>query len=171
MKIIYVIALFIVLAPYTALANKPCTELEYKQFDFWLGSWHVKAKNSKSSNKSQSQISRILNGCVILEEYSTPNGFEGKSLNIFDKSTNTWHQTWTDNTGLLLQLDGKWNGKSMILAGKGKTQTGEMALHKISWTPEKSGQVRQVWQQSLDNGKSWQPLFDGIYTKHTEHSF
>ena len=140
-----------------------CKGENYRAFDFWLGNWQVttSADNAIRHNK----ISSINNGCTLLEEYSTPSGYLGKSLNIYNKQTQKWHQTWTDNSGLLLKLDGGLVGESMVMKGITKGSSGIAILNKITWTPSKNGTVRQFWQTSVNNGKTWQVVFDGLYTK------
>ncbi len=144
---------------YTAACQTP----EYQQFDFWLGHWRV--SNPQNNQISESIISSINNGCTILEEYSTPSGYQGKSLNIYDASSKKWHQTWTDNTGLLLQLSGHFDGTSMILQGITKAATGQEVLNRITWTATHKNTVNQHWQTSQDHGKSWQTAFNGTYIR------
>jgi len=54
---------------------------QYKQFDFWVGEWEVTAEGRKVADSS---IQRIVNGCVIYENYMQPDGYLGKSFNFFD---------------------------------------------------------------------------------------
>ena len=143
----------------SAHAKESCTEAEYKQFDFWLGEWQV--TNPENDQISESKISKILGGCVLLEEYKTPSGFQGKSLNIYNKQQKTWHQSWTDNSGLLLQLNGGLVNGAMILEGAITDDKGK----KLSWSLLENNNVRQHWQQSVDAGSSWVTLFDGTYTR------
>lgn len=143
-----------------------CTAPEYQQFDFWLGSWQV--TSGASSQISENNISKINKGCGLLEEYHTPSGYYGKSLNIYDKQSKQWHQTWIDSSGLLLQLSGQFDGKSMIMTGAGKNVKGEAIINKITWTPQVNGSVRQLWQISSDDGENWQTVFDGNYQKISE---
>jgi hypothetical protein len=35
--------------------------------------------------------------------------------------------------------------------------------NRITWTPHPDGSVRQLWEQSTDEGKTWQVAFDGLY--------
>ena len=48
----------------------------------------------------------MLGGCVLHEAYSTPTGYVGNSFNAYDRATGSWHQTWVDNAGTVLKLDG-----------------------------------------------------------------
>lgn len=144
-------------------AQEQCADKGYQQFDFWLGEWQV--SNSQNSQTSRSKISKILNGCVILEEYTAESGYQGKSLNIYNNKSQQWHQTWTDNDGLMLQLDGRLINGSMVLMGTVTNAQGDPLLQRITWTPLAAGDVRQHWQQSTDNGTTWTTLFDGHYRK------
>lgn len=138
-----------------------CQSEHYRQFDFWLGKWQV--SNPSNNQISSSKISLINNGCGILEEYSTPSGYQGKSLNIYNVQTGKWHQTWTDNTGLLLQLNGEFKNGKMVLIGETLSQQGKRVTNQISWQLLKDGRVNQVWKTSMDDGKTWQTVFNGFY--------
>ncbi|MCO7189762.1 hypothetical protein [Pseudoalteromonas sp. XMcav2-N] len=143
-------------------ARSLCDSPQYHAFDFWVGEWRVMSKGQFAGN---SKITKILNGCVILEEYQAVSGYQGKSLNIFDKQQQQWHQSWTDNAGLLLQLNGNRDNNGMVLQGPGQDSEGKPVLHRITWQPKKNDTVHQHWQSSSNNGKSWQTLFYGIYHK------
>lgn len=139
-----------------------CDDKAYRQFDFWLGKWQVTTHTDKIIRHNK--ISLINDGCTLLEEYSTPSGYAGKSFNIYDKQHQTWHQTWVDNSGLLLQLDGKKEGNQMILSGY-SIQDDNRILNRITWTDNKNGSVRQHWEIKQSNTKTWETIFDGLYTK------
>lgn len=149
----------------SAYATTPCQSSEHKAFDFWLGNWQV--TSDADDVKRLNKITKINHGCTILEEYSTPSGYVGKSLNIYDQQTQQWHQTWTDSAGLLLQLSGNIIEGSMVMRGTTISATKQEILNRITWTPNKNGSVRQHWQVSDDHGKHWQTLFDGYYQKVT----
>ncbi len=85
---------------------------------------------------------------------------------MYDAARGVWHQTWVDNGGLLLTIEGGLQGASMVLTGTmaRKTPQGEL-LDRISWTPEADGSVRQVWEVSADAGTNWQVIFDGRYQR------
>ncbi|MCC2617266.1 hypothetical protein LJ739_13515 [Aestuariibacter halophilus] len=138
-----------------------CETQHYQAFDFWLGQWRVETASGKLAGHNR--IEKTLNGCVVTEHYTTAKGYEGNSLNIYDRQTGQWHQTWMDNSGLLLQLDGGMVDNAMVLQGQGKNAQGEPVTHRITWTPNPNGTVRQHWESSTDSGVTWQTLFDGTY--------
>ncbi|QDP02617.1 hypothetical protein FNC98_15445 [Thalassotalea sp. PS06] len=167
-KPIRLLALIFTGFAWPAMANSNCTDPGYSQFDFWLGEWQVINETPGNRNNgnapSSSKISKILGDCSILEEYQTPTGFAGKSLNIFNKQNDSWHQTWVDNSGLLLQLDGQFSEGVMTMTGTIKDKDGKDVEQKISWRALDNGDVRQIWEQRDAEG-NWQVLFNGRYVK------
>lgn len=143
-------------------APRPCGQPEASQFDFWLGEWEVLAKDKVVGHNL---ISRIHGGCTLLEEYEATGGvFEGKSFNYFDPADDHWHQVWVDNSGTRLHLKGEFAEGRMVMSGK-RLFKGAHVIDRISWTDNSDGTVRQLWELSSDDGKSWQVLFDGLYRR------
>lgn len=140
----------------------PCSGDESRQFDFWLGQWDVTVVGS-GQTAGTSSITAILGDCVLLEEYETPSGYVGKSFNAYDRVTGQWHQTWVDNQGQVLKLDGGIEGGKMVLSGAGKDSQGNAIVNRITWTPHEDGSVQQTWDISKDGGGSWTNVFDGMY--------
>ena len=139
---------------------KPCNTPEYRQFDFWVGDWNVESAAAPGT-VSHNRITLINDGCTLREEYDTPQGYVGTSLNFYDSGRKGWHQTWIDNQGGGLVLEGGLQGRDMVL------QSAEAAgqIQRITWTPLPDGRVRQHWQSSADAGKTWTTAFDGMYTR------
>jgi hypothetical protein len=143
-----------------------CESAEHAQFDFWVGEWRVE-RASDSAVVGHNIITKKLGGCVLHESYTTPAGYAGESLNIYDGSRGVWHQTWVDVGGLLLRLDGGLRGEAMVMEGPGKDAQGREIINKISWSvvdgdPDR---VRQHWEVSGDGGDTWTTAFDGIYVR------
>ncbi len=103
-------------------------------------------------------------GCVLHERYSTGDGYSGQSFNIYDASRKVWHQTWVDSSGELLILEGELVGESMILTGRATGADGQAVEHRITWTPQPGGSVRQHWESAVAGGE-WETVFDGMYTR------
>ena len=134
---------------------KPCNTEAHRAFDFWIGEWIVTipAMPGRTANSS---ITLSNNGCSIHEHYRTPTGYTGNSINFFDSTANKWHQTWIDNQGTPLYLDGNPQDGKMVLANENS---------RITWTALPDGRVRQHWQQTSDGGETWNTSFDGYYHK------
>ena len=147
---------------------KLCNSSEYRQFDFWIGQWSVISDGQPAGTNS---IHLIHGGCALQENWqgSGEGGISGTSFNIYDQATGRWHQTWVDDSGTLLQLDGGLIDGVMVLSGQRPARDGTgMTQHRISWTPNPDGSVRQLWEASKDEGGSWAVLFDGLYIKAPE---
>ena len=152
----------------TAAANQartmPCDNAQNRQFDFWLGQWEVTNPAGKLAGRSR--IESLLDGCVLLENWDSPSGVSGKSFNIFNATTGHWEQFWVDNSGSRLHLRGGMHEGSMVLEGaqdKPDAATGIVQRERITWTPHADGSVRQHWEASTDDGKTWKTSFDGLY--------
>ena len=134
-----------------------------RQFDFWVGNWDVTVAGKPAG---VNRIEKILDGCALLENWQGVGGMSGKSLNFYDPRRERWHQTWVDDRGGSLGLDGAFAGGKMVLTGTKKDPaTGKTTIDRITWTPLPADQVRQVWETSTDDGKSWTVAFDGLYTR------
>jgi hypothetical protein len=147
-------------------ATRPsaCTGSEYSRFDFWVGDWEV--HNAAGKLAGTSHIEKILGGCAIQEHWSGAGGGNGTSLNLYDAISRKWHQTYVDNGGLLLQLDGDIAGGRMVLSGTLPAQQGGgTTMERISWMPLAGGAVRQLWERSADGGATWSTVFDGRYSR------
>jgi len=142
--------------------RKPCRTPEFRQFDFWLGEWDVESAAAPGTI-SRNRITAINDGCTLREEYTTPSGYAGTSLNFYDTARKAWHQTWIDNQGGALYLAGGLEGDSMVLESDGA----DGAVQRIRWTPLGDGSVRQHWEQTGDGGKTWTTVFDGYYTRRS----
>jgi hypothetical protein len=69
-----------------------------------------------------------------------------------------------DSSGLLLTIEGRWDGKSMVLEGLLPSAGGAPSRQRITWTPNADGSVRQLWEAQDEKG-AWSVAFDGRYTR------
>jgi hypothetical protein len=146
-----------------APAPKPCSTPEHRQFDFWVGDWEVTQPDGTVAGTNRIDI--ILGGCVLQESWKSANGRSvGHSFNLYARD-GRWHQTWVDNSGLLLELVGGLEDGRMVMSQERTTPEGQKALHEISWTKLETGQVKQHWRVTTDNGQTWKDVFVGIYTR------
>ena len=141
-----------------------CCHEKAKQFHFWVGEWE--AYNPKGKLAGTNRIVLMEGNCVMQENWiSAGSGVTGTSYNFYNTTTNKWQQLWLDNQGGNLQLEGEWNGSTMILQSKPtKNGQGQLQVDRITWTPNADGTVRQLWETSTD-GANWSVAFDGLYRK------
>ena len=154
--------LLAVTASSAAQPVQPCSDSAYRQFDFWLGEWSVHKPDGTVGGTNS--IKSEYGGCVLHERYTTPGGYQGESLNTFDAARKVWHQTWVDNSGMLLLLEGRLTDRNMVLEGQTLGSDGATTKHRITWTPNPDGTVRQKWE-STDAKGELKVVFDGLYKR------
>ncbi len=144
-------------------ATPPCAAGPYREFDFWVGAWDVRDAAGKAAGVNQ--ISNEENGCVIVEHWRSAQGGTGQSYNYYNPATQKWNQLWI-GLGILLHMEGGYAEGAMRLEGplqyiaQGKTTT-----LRGTWTALPDGRVRQLFEESEDEGKTWALWFDGYYTR------
>lgn len=143
----------------------PCNTPEYRQFSFWLGEWDVKSAGAATSSATNS-LTSVHGGCVMMEQY-VAGAYSGMSINFYDATTKKWHQTWSDNGGGSLYLEGGLNTNGSMVLSDENFETSKITgtINKITWTLNPDKSVQQLWENSTDGGKTWATAFDGIYTK------
>ncbi len=158
-------ALVFLVAPtiLAAQAAPTCTDAKHHQFDFWIGDWDVTLPNGDRAGHNL--IEPILGGCALRESWTGARGSNGTSTNAFDRVRGKWHQTWVDDSGSLIMLDGAFADGKMVLSGETKDTAGRKVINRITWQETAPGAVRQLWEASRDGGATWNVLFDGRYRK------
>jgi len=144
-----------------AIAGR-CHGEPYHQLDFWLGHWEV--HNPAGGMEGNNTVTSENDGCVVMERWSSPDQ-TGTSLNFYDFRTHLWYQQWVDSFGNTLSLSGGIIDGKMTLTGNRLTPKGEMAKERTVWYFDKQNRLRNVWDYSLDGGKTWILRFDGVYKR------
>jgi hypothetical protein len=137
--------------------SRRCDTTRDRQFDFFVGEWDVFDRGG-STKAADVRVERILDGCVLREDYSDPSGLLGHSLSSFDTKTGEWQQTWVTNRGQLVVIHGVLEGKELAFTGWRHDGDVEV-LVRARWIPE-GASIRQKAETSADGGKTWRPWFD-----------
>lgn len=128
--------------------------------------WEAYDADNLSVPVAHAIVTRILDGCVLHEDYRGTNGSHGESFTTFDTGRNVWHQSWVTNRGALLVIEGQMQNGAMTLSGEDRTPDGKRRLVRGTWSPVKDG-VSEVAARSMDGGKTWTPWFDLIFRPST----
>lgn len=149
---------------------RPCAyAAEYRQFDFWVGEWEVRSSTAPPGlPPARSRIELVEDECVIAEHYANAAGYSGRSLNVYDRDTKRWEQFWVDNKGGRHHYVGTGRDGNLYYEADGVRFGGPGAPPgkvKMTFFAQGRDQVRQLIEQSLDGGKTWAVVFDGIYTR------
>jgi len=142
-----------------------CCTAKHLEFDFWIGTWNV--TNPEGTVAGKNVIEKIQGQCVLRENWKSANGnYTGTSNNFYNFKTEQWEQIWLDNQGGSLHLKGNKVGNQMILkTDEEKNKDGIPFYHRITWTHNADGTVRQYWE-TVTNGTDVTVAFDGLYKKN-----
>lgn len=142
----------------------PCrARAEHRGFDFWIGQWDVSAAGQTAGS---SDVRLILGDCVVFENWESAAGMSGKSFNFYDAGERHWRQIWVDDTGSVIEFTGQIvDGAMLYTATTRDPDSGEETRHKLTFTANEDGTVRQLWEQSAGSDGAWQVAFDGRYER------
>ena len=148
-----------------AVKAYPCEHDEaFRAFDFWVGDWEVHGPAGGLAGTNT--IERAERGCVLIENWTSVRGGTGTSINYLDRITGEWVQVWNAEGGSQIQIRGGMTDDGMLLVGTlHDIASGSTTPFRGLWTPLPDGRVRQFFEQSTDNGKSWTVWFEGFYTR------
>ena len=143
----------------------PCAHREgFQDFDFWVGEWDVHLANGRPAGSNS--IKAVERGCALTEHWTNVIGGTGMSINYLDKTSGEWVQVWNAEGGSQIIIRGGLTDDGMALEGYiHYVANGTTAPLRGLWTPLPDGRVRQYFEQSNDDGKTWVPWFEGFYTR------
>ncbi len=153
-----------------APAASPCSAPEHRQFDFWAGDWSVEETGAPGRTVASSREEIILGGCVLLENYSEPEGYSGKSVNFYDVFLKRWRQMWIDAAGNTSEFTGEFRDGAMRFEGESHVALGKRVFRRLTFTPLGENSVRQRSEASAD-GKVWRVNYDYTYVRRSTPKF
>jgi len=163
-KITIVLSLFFSLSFFAQNNDCICCTEKYTEFDFWIGTWVV--TNPDGSQAGTNTIVKLQENCLLQENWASANGkVTGTSNNFYNYKADQWEQIWVDNMGGNLHLKGNRVGNQMILKTDEEfNNNGEPFYHRITWTLNPDGSVRQYWE-TITNEDDITVAFDGLYRR------
>ena len=143
-----------------------CDSPESRQLDFSVGEWDLTyiAAGGKEA-KSRNRITKVLDGCVILEEFTGAPGtrLDGRSYSTYDRGTKRWKQVWVDNTASWLDFEGATVDGDMAFV-RSFTKDGKTTHQRMVFRDVKPESLRWLWQSSPD-GNTWTTQWDIAYKR------
>lgn len=140
----------------------PCRYSEQaRQFDFWIGEWDVKSTTGQQAGSSSIQL--MLGECVIYENWTSapPQNYSGKSFNLYNTATGKWMQTWVDDKGAVMEfIDGVYKDNKLVFITKPDAKN---QITRLTFFNMEPNLVRQLFEVTSDNGKSWTTTTDLYY--------
>ena len=142
--------------------GRPCKYDEpNRRFDFWIGDWEVRTPRGQKAGTNS--IQSLLDGCLLLENWTSGSGGSGKSMNYYDPERKKWTQLRVDSSGGVISLAGDFRDGAMRFEGEHVLRSGKKALSRMSLTPLPNGHVHQFIEESEDGGVTWSVWFEGDY--------
>lgn len=143
----------------------PCgDDPRFAEFDFWVGDWEV--HDGAGTFAGTNSISRDEEGCVLVERWVGASGVTGMSVNFVDGAKDEWVQVWNSAPGVQIDIRGGLTDDGMQLVGTiHYLSSGATQDFRGLWTLLDDGRVRQFFEQSPDGGETWNPWFEGFYTR------
>lgn len=158
--------LFLLTLPDAASAQTSpliCADTPFREFDFWLGSWRVTTGDHEVAGENT--ITLEQGGCVLVEKWRSARGGTGQSLNYYDPVARAWKQRWV-GMGLILEMQGGLREGAMVLEGPlHYVREKRTTLLRGTWSRLADGRVRQLFEESTDQGRNWSIWFDGFYSR------
>ena len=145
------------------------TDAGFHTLDFWLGTWRVSVDGKYDGTDT---VTKILNGCAVIEDWRDVGGSRGKSLFYYDPFAKEWTQVWiteeaTVRGGLKVKkLIATYPGQGTRFQGMLPGPPGSRTiLDRTTLRPESDGTIRQVIEISIDGGTTWRRTYDALYTR------
>lgn len=142
----------------TAATPQPCTAPEFRQMDFWLGTWAVRwdASPGLPAGSGRNTITKTLGGCVVQEHFEggpATGQLVGHSVSLYHQPAQRWRQTWVDNQGGYFALVGGSEGERFVLVSS-RLKDGKPAQRMVFEAITAQSLVWR-WQVTADEGASW----------------
>ena len=164
MRTVLLVPLLALASVAAAQAPQPgCASPEARELDFWVGEWDVTWANG---GRGTNRITRILDGCVILEQFDGNPGTKlaGHSVSTFDRASKRWKQAWVDNTGAYLDFTGGIEDGRMVFAREAE-RDGKKFRQRMVFDEVRADGLKWRWQRSDDGGASWQTQWEIDYRR------
>jgi tetratricopeptide (TPR) repeat protein len=145
-------------------ARRPCMySPPARRFDFWVGEWDV--FTTQGQKVGTSLVQQISEGCAVLENWRSAGGLSGKSINFYDPNTQKWYQYWMGSNGMPVRYAGTYTDGAMRYETEPSVTGGARMLQRLTFFNLDANTVRQLAEQSRDDGKTWIVTYDFKYVR------
>lgn len=140
----------------------------YAALNFWVGDWTVYTGDQVVGTN---RITRILEGCAVIEEWRDADGGEGRSLFYIDTATGQLKQVWVTDDARRVggtkekHLIARLPDGGLRFQGELRLPDGRTLLDRTTLTPITPTEVRQLIEVSRDGGTTWHAGFDARYRR------
>jgi hypothetical protein len=155
---------------------RPCAGPEFRQFDFWVGSWDLVSRRRLAPDQealaadpgtARDHVEVALDGCVLVQHWgsgTTGLGLTGMSLSMYDPALPGWRQLWVDDQGSWIEFRGGLEDGRMVLRTE-RTVGGQPLVLRQVFTVVNPDSLDWSWERSADGGKTWRPNWQLSYRR------
>lgn len=133
-----------------------CRAAEYRQLDYSIGRFRVVAETGEPAGDLQ--VEAILAGCALRARWRGAIAGSGEATTWYDRHTGQWHRVFVNDDGNSFRLSGRVGAAGLVLSGRSAFFDGRIGLQRLTWVPQPDGSIRQHWELSMDDGRSWETL-------------
>lgn len=151
-----------------APAPPPCSGPEFRQLDFWVGTWDARWDETPGipAGRGTNTITREYGDCVIQEAFDggpSTGGLIGHSVSIYHAPVKFWRQTWVDNQGGYFALVGGPQGNDFVLVSSSLVD--HKPTRRMVFADIRPDSFTWRWQATTDAGATWSDQWVIFYTR------
>ena len=142
----------------------------FQEFNFTVGEWNVEFDGpgmgaaASHRHRVQSNITTDLDGCLIEEKLTGPQGYEARVFTNIRPIDEIWRRTYVDNQGLRVYLTGpRIHDGKIVLSGTMPKLGG--GTRQVRATFEQVGPNRFVQRWTREDRHGWTTLVTARYTR------
>ena len=139
-----------------------CSEPEFRQFDFRLGSFGVTTRLGQPAGSAL--VESVLGGCMLVEYWTGAISGQGRAHYFYDRNDRLWHLVFINDEGGRLTMAGSLQEGAMVFKGLNRFGSFE-GLQRMTWALLSDGRISQHWELSSDNGGTWTSVVLGYYAQ------
>ncbi len=130
-------------------------------FDFWLGEWDCNFEGGHAVNR----ITREMGDKVLRERFTVdrPRSWSGTSMSVFHQHSDTWFQTWVDESGSYWHFEGSVVDGNPSFGTPGPVDE-EQVFKRMVFTDITNDAFHWRWESSPD-GASWTVNWEIAYSR------
>lgn len=140
-----------------------CRPAEYKAFDFARGHFRMRGTNGQLAGHLN--MVPMLSGCATRGHWRGAIAGRGEVTTWYDRFQHRWQQNFINDDGHPLVMSGGVVDGALVFTGVNTFFDGRVGLHRMSWSPLPGGGLRQHWEFSTDDGRTWETLIDARGTR------
>lgn len=134
------------LQPAPPLGVSFCTNPEYDELDFLLGSWRVESHAGRELGHTV--FREDLENCLVEEDFRGSLGLAAQSFFGWDVTNGTWYQNYLDSEGRRIVLSGGVQNGGIVLSGERPRSGGKVLRVRVTVAPDGPDRVSYVWEET-----------------------